>query len=179
MDIGIAESLVAARNELREAIALSGQGSYARRSPAAISKAGFSRANDLLASILVKDPLHREALLLYSQERECVLDYGSAIKALDEAFLAGEPRSRQHLKRRARLVESLSTWQTLQLTPEQLQELGEFLQDSGVDASSVTMERTTTWLRDHNVPHHERVLQGLQRMGAYSDFQVLANVVFG
>lgn len=168
-----------AREELLRAIKLSKQGSYERRAPAPASLIHFETARSLLDEILLLSPRNTEALLMKSQISEGLLDFDSAIIFLNSAFDAGEARSQKLLKRLALLRENAKAWKALAMSPFILRQLGDYLESCGVGPANRTMELTKKWL-DQNMPEtSEKVIVALEERGAYSDFQVLANVVYG
>jgi len=171
--------LNAARLSLQMGRTLSKQAAYARRAPQPESLPYFDRARELLTQILNELPNDRAALLMLSEIAECVLDYDTAVDFQNRAFDAGEPRTKKLLKRQALLMENAIAWKDLRLTPGMLDELGKHLEVCGVDASHRTLQFTRTWLAGSNVSDPDAIVQALERRGAFSDFQVLANVVYG
>ncbi len=116
---------------------------------------------------------------MMSQVSECLLDYDTALNLLSHAFTAGEPRSKKLLKRLALLRECSKMWRALGLTPDMLRKLGEYLEAKGVDPGHTTLRLTRGWLLENHVDAAEAVIEALQRRGAFSDFLVFSNVVYG
>ncbi|WP_406697770.1 hypothetical protein V5E97_02790 [Singulisphaera sp. Ch08] len=175
----IPDSLKAARESLLLGVRLSKQGSYARRAPNPDSLPYFAQAHDLLAELLNEQPDHREALVMMSQISECLMDFSAALSFLARAFDAGEPKSKKLLKRLALLRENATAWRDLGLTPEMLGMLGNHLEAEGVGPAHETLQLTRDWLTANHIGDPEIVVAALERRGAFSDFQVLANVVYG
>lgn len=173
------ETLEVARQELLLGVKLSKQGSYARRAPDAESLPHFHEADRLLKEILKGDPSNREALIMMSQLSESVLDFPAAIHYLNKAFDAGEPRTKKSLKRLALLKDNAKTWKRLKLSPASLRSLGEYLEGMGVGPNHRSLDLTREWLAANVDDDPEELIAALEDRGAYSDFQVLANVVKG
>lgn len=175
----VQHSLRAARESLRFGMNMSNQASYARRAPSSESIPHLAHAREILEGILIEVPDDREALIMMSQISECLLRYENAIDFINRAIDAGEPKSKKLLKRLALLRESCEAWRDLRLSPEMLRKLGERLDAEGVDSSDTTLRVTRDWLVKNDVEAPDEVIAALQRRGAFSDFQVLANVVRG
>lgn len=168
-----------ARSSLFLGMKLSKQASYSRRIPEASSLPHFSEANRLLLSLLNTHPDDREALIMLSQISECTMDYKNAILNLEKAFLAGEPKTKKLLKRLALLRECEKTWDKLILSPESLQSLGKHLEQMGVGPEHRTLQITRNWLSANVKCDHGNIISALEQSGAFTDFQVLANVCHG
>lgn len=179
MDQNNRDYLNDARDSLSIARKLSNQSAYARRQPDPESLPHYANARELLEAFLSKSPEHREALLLLSEISESTLDFDSALHFLDRAFRAGEPRSKKLLKKLALIRESQTMWRDLVISPSQLRELGDYLDAHGVNTSNNTFDLTRAWLAENDVDHADAIIDGLERQGAFSDFQVLANLVDG
>ncbi len=175
----IHDLLQAAQASLFLGMKLSKQGSYARRAPSTDSLPHFERAHEILERILTELPNHRQALVMMSQVSECLLDYDTALRLLSHALDVGEPRSKKLLKRLALLREYSKIWRDLGLSPEMLRELGEYLEAQGVDPNHTTLRLTRDWLVENHIDDPEVVIDALRRRGAFSDFLVFSNVVYG
>jgi hypothetical protein len=175
----ILDSLKAARESLQLGMRLSNQGSYARRAPSPGSLPFFANAQEQLEEVLTELPDNREALVMMSQVAECLLAYDKALSYLTRAFDAGEPKSKKSLKRLALLRENSHAWRDLGLTPEMLRELGDHLESEGVTTDHTTLRLTRDWLMEKHIADPESVIAALERRGAFSDFQVLANICYG
>lgn len=175
----VSELLLDARQDLFVAVKLSRQGAYHRRAPSSESLPHYGEAKRLLKEVLQHEPGNCQALLMMSQIAEGLMDFSSAINFLNDAFAAGEPRSKKHLKRLALLKENSKTWRKLVLTPEELRELGEFLQAKDVSPANRSLDYTKQWLNENYQGNPQEVLNSFDEVGAFSDFQVLANVVYG
>jgi hypothetical protein len=179
MDDKIHDPLKAAREILLQGMRLSNQGSYARRAPNPASLPHFACARSILEGVLREVPDQKEALVMMSQVSESLLDFDKAIIFLTCAFDAGEPKSKKSLKRMALLRENSTTWRDLGLTPEMLRKLGDHLQAKGVGPNHRTLQLTRDWLSENHDGNPESIVTALERRGAFSDFQVLANIVYG
>ena len=115
---------------------------------------------------------------MMSQISECLMDFNSAIEYLGRAITAGEPKTKKTLKRLALLRENAAMWRELFLTPASLRELGNYLEANKVGPRNRTMELTKKWLVAKGVDNPDKVIQSLESYGAFSDFQVLSNVVY-
>jgi hypothetical protein len=157
------------------------QGSYARRSPASDSVGLLETARRGLRELVKQDENNAEALRLLSQAEECLLNYRKAIACLEQAMSLSGSRTKHDLKRLALLRGSLQEWDALPLSPDQLRNLGEFLVRAGADneATGRSLESTRRWLTENNIPSPEALIEALGIRGAYTDFQVLYNVVRG
>ena len=116
---------------------------------------------------------------MMSQVTECLLDYDTALAYLNRAFDAGEPKSKRALKQLALLRENSHAWRELGLTPEMLRELGDHLEAEGVTPDHKTLRLTRGWLIENHIGDPEAVIAALERRGAFSDFQVFANICYG
>jgi len=89
-------------------------------------------------------------------------------------------RDKKDLKKLALYQQNEEKWKDLILTPTQLKELGDFLEQKQNEALfERSFKWTKTWLQLKGISDAESVLEGLRRNGGYDDFQVLANVVHG
>jgi len=179
MKESVANVLKKARDEMSLGRKLSKQASYARRAPEKECLPHYAKAKQLLEGVLQRDRKNREALLMMSEISEAALDYESAIKYIGLAFEAGEPKTKKTVKRLALLRESANSWRELVLDPESLRALGDFLEAVGVGPDHSTMDVTREWLSAKSDFDPDEVISALERRGAFSDFQVLANVVYG
>jgi hypothetical protein len=120
-------------------------------------------ARDGLRRLLEKDRTNAEAWQLLSQAEECLLNYQEAITSLEQA------------------KESCGYWQDFPLSADQLRKLGHYLVGAGAEEEQRgrTFTFTRRWLAENKVPEPDAVIQALEKRGAFSDFQVLYNVVRG
>jgi hypothetical protein len=174
-----ADFLKAGRDSLLAGVQLSRQCSYARRAPEPASLPHFAQARVFLDEVLRRHPDHQEALMMMSQLSENVLDFRAAIDFLERAFDVGEPKTKKSLKRLVRLRESAAEWEDLLLSPSELRGLGDYLEANRVGSNHRTLQLTRAWLTASGMHDPDRVIGALERRGAFSDFQVLANVVYG
>ena len=167
--------LAEAQTELALGVRLARQGSYERRAPDALAVPHLARARELLGN----QDKNAEVLAMLSQIEECLLNYQAAVGYLERAIKVGLPRTKKVLKRLANLREQLVEWRDLGLTSEQLRALGDFLVGAGVGPANRSLHLTREWLARQSLHDPESVIRALGRRGAFSDFQVLANVVLG
>lgn len=174
------ESLDELRAALNQGRKLSMQGSFGRRAPEPSAVPYLRKARDGLANY-VRDAGQQEAEAwrLLSEAEECLLSYAMAIKALERAMALGQ-RDRKDLKRLALLKQYARDWSALPLSPEQLEALGQFLRDRlGDDTGERSFRWTQEWLHAAGVSDPGVVIAALEARGAFSDFQVLYNVIRG
>lgn len=179
MPQSIADMLSTARQDLQTAIGLSRQGSYGRRGPSPESLPHYGETKRLLRLVLESEPCNREALLMMAKVSEGLMDFEAAFDFLSRAIQAGEPKSKKLLKKLAQLRENTEHWKTLVLTPDMLRELGEYLESRKVGPANRSLDITREWLHLNFDGNPEQVIAGFEKRGAFSDFQVLANVVYG
>jgi hypothetical protein len=175
----IADLMNEARQDLLTAVKLSRQASYHRRAPSPECLPQYGEARRLLGLVLESEPSHREALMLMAQVSEGLMDFKAAADFLTKAIQAGEPATKKLLKKMAQLRESNRSWNGLVLTPDMLRDLGEYLESMGVGPANRTLDLTREWLLQNFDGDPNEVIIALDRRGAFSDFQVLANVVYG
>lgn len=173
--------LQALRETLVIGIRLSKQGSYQRRAPAQAAMPYLMQARAGLRELTAQDTNNVEAWRLLSQAEECLLNYREALACLDKAMALSSDRRKTDLKRAALLKESIGGWESLEISPERLQALGEFLARHGVDEprAGASLKFTLEWLSDNNIANPERVVRSFEERGARTDFQVLYNIVRG
>src|SRR5262245_53606542 len=174
------DELAALRRDLIHGMQLSMQGSYQRRAPAAQSVPYLIEVRGRLRKYARDNPVEAEAWRLLSQADECMLDYAAAIHHLERAMALMPKKDKPDLKRLAMLQSSYAGWAELHLTSTELNELGHYLvAHDRLDPEDRTMKHTIQWLMDHGRDDYSLVVDGLHNRGAFSDFQVLHNVVFG
>lgn len=169
-------------NELKELLLkgqqLSMQGSLDRRMPAKESIPYLLDARKGLKQYVLLNPDDYSAWKLLSQAEETLLNYPAALSALENSLKSGA-KDRKDLKRLALLHEYLLTWKELNLTPEQLSSLGEYLEIK-LDQCNCnhTLSFTKEWL-DNNVAKNKKskIIKTLQAQGGFCDCEVLTNVV--
>ena len=171
--------IIAAETLLRSGVRSTKQGRYARRLPAREASRDLNEARRILLLSLQRRPDAPHVLAMLSQILECLLDYEQAIDYLTRAFQHGHPRTQKELRRLALLREASEEWKTLRLSPEELDRLGRFLTEIGVGPEDRSFNFTRKWLVMEGVDSPEDVIAALQKRGAFTDFQVLANVVRG
>lgn len=159
----MSDNVVSLRETLLRGIKFSMQCSLGRRAPTTKSIPLLETARDGLRRLLEKDRTNAEAWQLLSQAEECLLNYQEAITSLEQA------------------KESCGYWQDFPLSADQLRKLGHYLVGAGAEEEQRgrTFTFTRRWLAENKVPEPDAVIQALEKRGAFSDFQVLYNVVRG
>ena len=129
---------------------LSMQGSLDRRMPDKKSIPYLLDARKGLKEYLNENPKDALALRLLSQSEACLLNYKFALSYLEKAIeISG--KDKVDLKRLAALKECQSQWEDLELTPGQLDSLGNFLDKKLRECEcNYTLKFTKEWL-DINV----------------------------
>lgn len=173
------DKLAQARECLLHGIRLARQRSYQRRAPARIAIPHLVEARRQLLDLLQQDPVNDDALILLSEAEEVLLNYTQAIRYLERAMNNELQRTKKNKKRLAALRQYAAQWEDLGLSPQQLAELGKHLAARGVSPVNRSLELTREWLQSISVANADDVIAALHRRGAFSDFQVLANVVWG
>jgi hypothetical protein len=168
------------REMLLKGIKLSMQSSLARRKPAPAATPFLEQARTGLKALTTQDGRNAVAWRLLSQAEECLLNYSAAVKCLETAIELTGYTGNKERKRLALLKESLSERARFPLSPDELASLGQFLKDWGAtnEVNGRTLERTTRWLEDNDFDVPD-VIDALARRGAFTDFQVLYNLVRG
>jgi hypothetical protein len=166
--------------ELKEAHAASGQGSYERRAPEPEARIAFVRVRRALRGVLSGEPDNVRALLLLASSEEGLLNYPAAVAALERALQIVPAPDRRVLKQLARVREYARTWRYLNLTPDELETLGDYLRDRLPQfPCDDTTRLTQLWIEEHHPKKIRAILRGLQSHGGYCDCEVLANAVIG
>jgi hypothetical protein len=175
------ETLRRLQQELIQAIAASGQSSYARRLPAPRSIPLFESVRIQAQEYLDSHPCNPHALRLLSQVEECFLRYTEAAVQLERAMNCEGSRNKADLKRMAHLRSMATDWQELRLSPLQLRSLGQYLIENDAQDPTVgsTIALTVAWLAANSIPNQEEVIEALRYRGGSTDFMVLHNVVVG
>lgn len=175
------DTLEELRALLISAIRISKQGSYGRREPATIARPQLEEARMKLQEFVRIEPANAGAWRLLSQAEESLLRYSIAVDCLKKAMALSKTRNKEDLKRLALLTQSAAHWAALALSAEQLRDLGVFLVRQGADEESRgrSLDSTKQWLMDNDVENPEAIITALADRGAYTDFQVLYNVVRG
>lgn len=165
-----------ARELYQRAVRVSGQASYARRQASDEAVALFLKARKVMEDCeAISNP---EALELLSRIEEALLGYDEAISWLVRFGEHKGGLSQKEKKRLAQLREARQEWTDLGLLPPQLAEPGHYLRKHGVRPHSTTFEYTCRWHRKSNL-NEMAVIEALKRRGAFSDYQVMENVVSG
>lgn len=157
---------------------LSMQGSLDRRMPDKKSIPYLLDARKGLKEYLNENAKDTFALRLLSQSEACLLNYKFALSYLEKAIeISGKDKS--DLKRLAALKGCQSQWEELDLTPAQLDSLGNFLDKKLRECEcNYTLNFTKEWL-DINVVKSKksRIVKAIQNQGGFCDCEVIANVI--
>jgi hypothetical protein len=162
---------------LQEGRARSKETSYERRAPAANAVPYLCKARDKLRQVVETEPGNVDALRLLSQAEELLLDYGKARIAIETVLKLSSRRDRRDLKKLALLREREEWWRGLGLTPTQLAELGDELDQRLASVPcDHTLSHTQAWLAQSGLAGIDRIIQAIQDRGGYCDCEVLFNV---
>jgi|SRR5215470_10804112 len=163
---------------LRDGLKRSKQGSCERRAPAKAALPYLRLARRGLRALVEQRPGDARAWRLLSEAEEALLDYRNARAALEKALSLETERGNKSLKRLYLLREYEAKWEALGLTPEQLAELGRYLEQRlAVSSCDRTMTHTDIWLGQSGIADPRSLKEALAHRGAYCDCQVLFNVV--
>ncbi|MED4455680.1 DUF2695 domain-containing protein [Metabacillus fastidiosus] len=166
------------QNQLIQGQRLSMQGSYQRRAPAKKAVSYLLSARKGLNEYVKQNTDNILAWRLLSLAEEYLLNYNAAIYSLQKVIELGE-KDRKDLKRLVMLKEYGGQWQELNMSPEQLESLGTYLEEKidtyGCDHS---LTHTKEWL-DGNIPKSKKskVTKAMQNQGGFCDCEVLMNVI--
>lgn len=166
------------RNELIQGQKLSMQGSDQRRAPEKKAVPYLLNARNGLKDYVQKNPQDGKAWLLLSQAEECLLNYSAALENLQKVIELGD-KNRKNLKKLVLLKEYESKWKELALSPEQLEELGEYVEGKiETQGCDHTLIYTKEWL-DKNMAKSKKakIVKSLQNQGGFCDCEVLLNVI--
>jgi tetratricopeptide (TPR) repeat protein len=157
---------------------LSMQGSLDRRMPDKKSIPFLIEARKGLKEYVILNPTDNTGWRLLSQAEESLLNYPEALNTLQKSIELGG-KDKKDLKKIALLKESLESWSELELTPEQLDSLGDYL-DVKLNEHDCnhTLSLTKEWI-DENIPKSKKtkIIKAIQGKGGFCDCEVLANVV--
>jgi hypothetical protein len=171
------ESLSLLTAELHNAMAMSRQGSYERRMPAAEALPKLRHVLKGLRVLVRVDPGVKAWRALALAE-EALLHYPAAVIALESAMALSAPVDRKDLKRLAQLREYAAKWHSLGLSAPVLQDLGRFLESTlAMHPCDHSHRHTTTWLSENGITAPRKAIEGMKKAGGYCDCEVLLNVV--
>ena len=184
-EVGMSECFMATELEQLRAVLLRGireskQSAYGRRAPAPESLSELNEARDGLRCLAESTPPDPDVWRLLAQAEECFLNYSEARRCLEQARVLSKTRSRTDLKKLALYTEMEKQWVALRLSAVQLRSLGDYLRrkpQSALRARGLTW--TETWLREQHFDNIDEILESLKQRGAFTDFQVLENLVRG
>jgi len=157
---------------------LSMQGSLDRRMPDKKSILFFIEARKGLKEYVTFNPEDSFGWRLLSQVEESLLNYPEALSSLQKSIELGG-KDKKDLKKMALLKEYLVSWSKLELTQEELDFLGDYLDDKlDEHGCNHTLSFTKKWI-DDNIPKSKktRIVKALREKGGFCDCEVLANVV--
>jgi tetratricopeptide (TPR) repeat protein len=170
--------LEALKQTLVEGQKLSMQGSMDRRAPAKKAVPFLLKARQGLKEYLKENETNHLAWRLLSQAEECLQNYNHAIYCLQRAMVL-DKKNQKDLKRLALLTEYRGMWEELNLTTEQLESLGSFLNEklTATDCDH-SLKFTKIWLEE-SVPKSKisKIVKEFQNQGGFCDCEVLYNVM--
>jgi hypothetical protein len=165
---------------VRKGVELSRQSSHARRAPNEKAVPVLREAQTRLRVAIEAAEADCEHYRLLALTHETLLEYREAIHALEMCISLSAHPVKNDLKRLARYREQLLWWATCPVSPRELAELGDFLDRMLCSAPLEHSFRwTLVWLTKRKHPAPEKVIAGLEQLGAYDDFQLLSNVIDG
>lgn len=154
------------------------QGSYQRRSPAKPAIPFLLEARSGLKTYVEVNGQDAKAWRSLSQAEECLLNYSAALDCLERAMNLSGQRDKKDLRRLALLKEYEADWKDLNLTPAQLQALGDHLNQKLLEEGcDHTLRCTQEWLKALSIAKPKSVMDALRNRGGYCDCEVLNNVV--
>ncbi len=172
------EKLEALKETLIEGQKLSMQGSWDRRAPAKKAVPFLLEARQGLKDYVAENETIPLAWRLLSQAEECLLNYNNAIYCLERAMEL-DKNNQKDLKRLFLLKDYGGMWNELDLSSEQLESLGIFLDEKlNADDCDHSLKFTKRWLEE-NIPKSKisKIVKALKNQGGFCDCEVLSNVV--
>lgn len=172
------EKLEVLKETLIEGQKLSMQGSLDRRTPAKKAVTFLLEAKQGLKNYVLENETDPLAWRLLSQAEECLLNYNNAIHCLERAMEL-DKKKQKDFKRLALLKDYGGKWNELNLSPEQLESLGLFLDEKlKIDDCDHSLKFTKRWLEE-NIPKSKitKSVKALKNQGGFCDCEVLSNVV--
>ena len=166
--------------ELLEAMSRSQQCSCGRRAPSKASSRDFQRIRREVKLLLDVEPECEQGWRTLRQVEEALLRYSAALEAHSHAMRLAGKHSRKDLKILARLKQNAKDWSDLYLSPSELRELGEYLeQHHGRLTDNRGTELTEEWLIARFGETGLVRLDSLRHRGGFSDLLILNNLVRG
>ena len=176
----MSDELEALRKVLIEGQRRSMQGSYQRRNPASPAVPFLIEARSGLKKYVAAHSQDVNAWRMLSQAEECLLNYASACRSLEQALNLSERNDKKDLKRLVQLKQYEKKWAELGLSPPQLEELGKYLRKAlQQEQCDHSLRFTRQWLQSADIHSKENVIVALRNQGGYCDCEVLSNVVIG
>jgi len=124
------------------------------------------------------NPADSGAWRLLSQAEETLMNYPEALSSLQK-FIELGGKDKRDLKKLALLKENLASWKALDLTPEEIKSIGDYIDEKLKEhGCNHTLSHTKEWL-DCNMPKSKKakIIKAIQGKGGFCDCEVLANVV--
>ena len=166
------------KNLLIKGQQLSMQGSYQRRLPDKKAIPFLLDARKNLRQYVVQNPSEPQGWRLLSQAEECLLNYSEAITTFQKYQELVPSRDKKDLKRLIVLKENATEWSSLILLPEQLQELGKYLEQKlETEDCDHTLRITQEWLKNNIPKNTSKIISAIRNRGGFCDCEVLSNVV--
>jgi len=166
------------RGLLREGLNLSQQGSYGRRAPSPKALPLLRQARDDLEAWVAQNGENVEALRSLALAEEALLNYDGAAHLLQKVISLSPQADRKDLKRLAACREAGHLWSQLALSPRELAELGLYLKGKLLDnVPERSLRWTETWLHQTKPDEKQAILASIRRLGYFSDYDVLHNLV--
>ena len=156
------------------------QGSYQRRNPAKPAIPFLLEARSGLKKYVEAHQEDAKAWRLLSQAEESLLNYSAALHCLEKAMNESGQRDKKDLKKLALLKECESEWSELNITPAQLDALGDHLNERLLkEGCDHTLRHTQEWLKTAGIGKPKSIVDALRNRGGYCDCEVLNNIVGG
>jgi tetratricopeptide (TPR) repeat protein len=176
----MAIDLESIKQVLQEGLRLSQQGSYHRRAPSPPAVPLLGEAQRHLQLWIHENGDRVDVLRLLALSEEALLMYERAVRTLEKVIKLSPRPDRKDLKRLAACRQASDIWSTLGLTPDELVALGLFLKEKLFDAPpSRSLHWTELWLAENKAREKEAMLDSIRKLGHFSDYEVLHNLVPG
>ncbi len=129
-----------------------------------------------LEAFLKTYPENVDAMRFYCYVQCYLLNFKTGLAYLKRTSeISCDIKDKQNLIRLTQIVESLKE---IVLTPNELVDLGEYLEKALLEPCDHSLKHTKEWLAVNiEKKNHAKVIKGLQNAGGYCDCEVLANVI--
>jgi hypothetical protein len=172
------KSIAELRALLMAAQKLTGQSSQERRAPSPEAVPALQAVTLELTQFLARNAEDAEAHRLLSRAQECLLNYPAARSSFETSLKLSGQRLPKDLKHLSLLVECESRWEHFPLTPDELADLGRYLEHAlSGDGCDHSVKFTRQWLARRSEDQHEEQLAALRDWGGNCDCEIDANVV--